>query len=68
MGVLDSLCGTCDWAKPKPTYCLDCSFVETCGRTVPGDLSNKYCPHVEHDPDVCSIEVKVCEDWKEVRW
>jgi hypothetical protein len=68
MGVLDSLCLSCHWARPKPTCCLDCPFVETCGMTKPGTPDNKYCHHSRQDPEVCCIEVKVCSNFKEAVW
>lgn len=67
-----SLCNNCDNAKPKPSCCLDCPFVLTCGTTLPGDLSNRFCPHLNHEHireiGMSKGVVKACPDYVEVSW
>lgn len=69
-----SICDHCNSAKPKPLCCRDCPLVETCPnvRMLPGPLSNRFCPHLDHDyiKKIGSSEgiVKKCPDFGEEQY
>lgn len=69
MGVMDSLCLSCEFARPRMKYCAECEFILTCPGAIIRNLNltfdTKYCTFIVHDPAVTTIEVKSCRDWME---